>query len=82
MFDARNLNEAWRRIGLRRGDFLVGLDGWAVEGPDQLDAIVTFTDAPQVSVVVLRGGAGLIQLSGAYPRWKYGPVPTRSSGLP
>jgi tetratricopeptide (TPR) repeat protein len=74
MFDARNLSEAWRRVGIRPGDFLVGLDGWAVEGRDQLDAVLSFADAPRVSVVVLRRGAGLIEFSGAYPRWKYGPV--------
>jgi hypothetical protein len=82
IFDARNLGEGWRRIGVRPGDFLVGLDGWAVESWDQLNAIVTFTDAPRASVVVLRAGAGLIELSGAFPRWKFGPVTTRSAGLP
>jgi hypothetical protein len=74
MFDAGNLGEAWRRVGIRPGDFLVGLDGWAVEAYDQLDVVLSFTDAPRVSVVVLRRGAGLIELTGAYPRWKYGPV--------
>jgi tetratricopeptide (TPR) repeat protein len=82
MFDARNLGEGWRRIGVRPGDFLVGLDGWAVGSWDQLNAIVTFTDEPRASVVVLRAGAGLIELSGAYPRWKFGPLPARPARLP
>jgi len=50
----RRLAEDWRSSG----DFLVGLDGWAVGSWDQLNAIVTFTDEPRASVVVLRAGAG------------------------
>ncbi len=79
-----------RRLGVRDNDFLVAFDGYAIGSREQRDAIASFTDAQTATAVVYRQGtaragrvpstAGFVGLSGAYPRWNYGPVPGRPAG--
>jgi len=69
-----NLTRGLRRLGLTLGDFVVSMDGFAVESQAQLDSILTFTDEPTVNVVFLRQGKGYQQVTGPYRRTKYGPV--------
>jgi hypothetical protein len=76
-----DLDERWRRIGARPGDLLVAFGGYAVEDESQLRTLLTFTDDPEVSVIVVRRDAGPIGLSGAFPRLKYGPVAGRKARL-
>lgn len=74
------MDERWRRVGARPGDFLVGFDGYAVENDNQLGVLLTFDDEPQVTAVVRRG-TQLLELSGAYPRLKYGPAAQPRPGV-
>ena len=71
-----------RRFGVRSGDMVVAVDGFAVSKQPQIDAILTFTDDPMLSVVVYRAGVkvgrGFVEVKGPYRRWKYGPVAGRS----
>jgi tetratricopeptide (TPR) repeat protein len=71
------LNERFRRAGLRQGDFLVAVDGFAVENRDQMVAALSFTDEPTLTAIVMRAGSGFTEVSGPYRRWKYGPVSRR-----
>ena len=73
--DPGELDERFRRAGLRQGDFLVAVDGFAVEDRDQMVAALSFTDEPTLTAIVMRPGSGFIEVSGPYRRWKYGPVP-------
>jgi tetratricopeptide (TPR) repeat protein len=71
------LSERFRRAGLRQGDFLAAVDGFAVENREQMVAALSFTDEPALTAIVMRPGSGFIEVSGPYRRWKYGPVPKR-----
>jgi tetratricopeptide (TPR) repeat protein len=72
LFQAQ-LTEPLRRAGLRQEDFLVALDGFAVENQTQMDAVLTFTDEPTLTAIVFRRPS-FIEVKGRYHRWKYGLV--------
>jgi tetratricopeptide (TPR) repeat protein len=71
-----------RRFGVREADIVVVIDGFTVLSYAQMDAILTFTDDPKMSVVVyrpgLKEGRGFTEISGRYRRWKYGPAKGRA----
>ena len=69
------LDERFRRAGLRQGDFLAAVDGFAIENREQMVAALSFTDEPTLTAIVMRPGSGFIEVSGPYRRRKYGPVP-------
>ena len=71
------LDERFRRAGLRQGDFLVAVDGFAVANHDQMVAALSFTDEPTLTAIVMRAGSLFTEVSGPYRRWKYGPVAKR-----
>lgn len=77
-----SLTEDLRRMGIHLDDFLVGVDGFAVENKRQLDVVLTFTDDPNVTVIVMRQGTGFLQFNGPYFRTRYGPpkAAARASG--
>jgi hypothetical protein len=62
--------ELLRRVGLKKMDFLVALDGFAVENRTQMDAVLTFTDEPTLTAIVFRRPS-FIEVKGRYHRWKY-----------
>jgi hypothetical protein len=63
--------ERLRAIGVRPDDILMAVDGYRVLNVDQWLTVRSFTDAPQISVIVFRGG-GYLDLSGPYTRYKWG----------
>jgi hypothetical protein len=71
------LDERFRRAGLRQGDFLVAVDGFAVANHDQMVAVLSFTDEPTLTAIVMRAGSLFTEVSGPYRRRKYGPVAKR-----
>jgi len=76
-----NLTEGLRRLGLRPSDFLVGVDGFAVESQAQMDAALTWTDEQRIVVIFLRKGSELAEVAGPEFRTRFGPPPrTRRKG--
>jgi tetratricopeptide (TPR) repeat protein len=73
------LPERLRRVGLRYEDFLVAIDGFAVENDAQMNAVLTFTDDPTLTAIVFRHGP-VLELKGPYHRWGYGLVTAKPSG--
>ena len=76
----REMDERLWRIGLRPMDLVVAVDGFAVENDKQMDAVLTFTDDPSLTLIVMRQGApggDWVELAGPYRRLKYGPLKVR-----
>jgi hypothetical protein len=82
-----NMREPLRRAGIRLGDIVLGIDGFVVENEDQMSAVLTFTDDPNLSAIVLRSPSRPLssdrpqsrrfeptEISGQYHRWRYGLV--------
>jgi tetratricopeptide (TPR) repeat protein len=70
-------DERLRRLGIHDDDFVTAVDGFVIENQKQMSAVLTFTDDPKMTVIVMRQkgeGKGWLELAGQYRRWKYGPV--------
>lgn len=73
VMDPGNISPKLRRFGLRSLDFVVAVDGFVVESQEQMNAVLTFTDDPKLTLLIQRQKEGFVEIRGAYRRWKYGP---------
>ena len=53
-YSASHVPERMRRIGLKGGDCIFGIDGFDVETQEQLDTVLGFTDDPLMTIIVSR----------------------------
>ena len=77
--DPGNLSRKLYRFGLRQLDFVVAVDGLVVENNLQMEAALTFTDDPKLTVLVIRPKEGLLEITGPYRRWRYGPPAAKTN---
>lgn len=76
---AMGLTEELQPLGVRGGDFVVGVDGLLVSLPEQYRCVLTFKDDPELSVTVVRHGQ-FLDMHGPYTRWRYGPRSAPEAG--
>jgi hypothetical protein len=79
VMDPGNLTLKLYRFGLRPLDFVVAVDGLVVENNAQMEAVLTFTDDPKLSLLVIRPKEGLLEIRGPYRRWRYGPPAAKTN---
>lgn len=62
---------AYRHFGIKKGDVVLSVDGYRVKNLQQLLALAHRTEAPTLTVVVVRD-AELVELTGPFRRQRYG----------
>ena len=69
------------RFGLRKGDVVVALNGYAVRNDEQYELVWSLDDAPEATAIVWRDGR-YVEVKGPMADTKYGPVQGASSPEP
>jgi tetratricopeptide (TPR) repeat protein len=66
------ITEKLRRFGYKVGDVIVALDGYRVGNDDQYLCVRGFTDDPNMTLFVWRGGR-YVEIKGLFKRRRFGP---------
>jgi hypothetical protein len=73
VLDGRHYTEPLAKLGAKLHDRILGVDGYRIDSWEQVVAIESFTDEQRLSLVVQRGSR-FLELTGPYPRSRFGPL--------
>jgi tetratricopeptide (TPR) repeat protein len=73
-----DMTEKLRRFGMRPGDLIVALDGYRIRDGRQYLCVRSFSDEPDMTVIVWRGGK-YVEVKGLFERRRFGPARARTN---